>query len=766
VIRGRINRWNGKYGFIILEGQHIDTFFHKDDTPGLTENDLREGLEVTCEVRQQGGKSRAINVRAIVPPVQPQGEYRFLNPYNFVRFLNEPTILPTTPITQQLLGRCMPPPHDRWVGLSGQLICKLTADSLLFVSDSERVEERQNGHKAYSFFQLDGKAAIPATTLRGVIRSVFEAVTNSCLSSFQEDKYPLEYREAHSPDFIPVRVIELCNDGSALLERLDCTQGLPSGVSTNGKPNVMMTGAVKAAYPPRVLQTNGNWYNERYSSLRGLPADRDGLRVAAIVSKQPIEHARRPFSAFEVIEVVPASQASTLQLQMSPNHIMVYGWLHATGPNIENKHDERLFFRWETNPNPKSNDELKNLHLAITCSKEGVAEYNQHLAEYWHRHAKGASKVTLPQLSVFVTPGRKLKVGDLVYYFEDHKDGVSIDVLRAVTIPRRRYRTKRQELLPEFSHKCREYDKLCPACRTFGWVSQNTNDVSSESHTAYASRVRFGNAILSSDAGVESEISLAVLGSPKPTTTRFYLRPKSRRPADGEEDCQVDYDADDVTLRGRKFYRHHNAMNPGEYTRMTDQDHDGIDDKSRTIIDARKPGNAFKFTVDFENLSEVELGALLWSIQLEQGMHHRLGYAKPLGFGSVHIEVQDVAIFDPLVRYGKDLESGWEKKIDQITNWITTFENAISMLYRHRDDRFNSLENVADLRTLLSAPINSLLPIHYPRSQPEPQAEGKNFEWFVGNKRSGKYPGPRLVLPLAEDDRRGIRLVDRDGELK
>jgi hypothetical protein len=34
-----------------------------------------------------------------------------------------------------------------------------------------------------------------------------------------------------------------------------------------------------------------------------------------------------------------------------PDTMLVFGFLHRTGPNIENKHHERLFFRWDADYN-------------------------------------------------------------------------------------------------------------------------------------------------------------------------------------------------------------------------------------------------------------------------------------------------------------------------------------------------------------------------------------------------------------------------------
>lgn len=63
------------------------------------------------------------------------------------------------------------------------------------------------------------------------------------------------------------------------------------------------------------------------------------------------------------------------------------------------------------------------------------------------------------------------------------------------------------------------------------------------------------------------------------------------------------------------------------------------------------PGSTFRFSIRFENLTDVELGALLKAITLENtpesATHcHRLGRAKPLGFGSVVLSVKDVKLWD------------------------------------------------------------------------------------------------------------------------
>ena len=120
-------------------------------------------------------------------PASSQRGYRFLNPYNFVR-----TLEVRHPHAAPLLGRCAPPPHDRYAGLTGRIRCCLTATTPIFVSDSEGIKEEtvnSKVHRHYRFFRdPNGNVAIPGTSLRGAVRSIFEAVTNSCFAHFAGEK--------------------------------------------------------------------------------------------------------------------------------------------------------------------------------------------------------------------------------------------------------------------------------------------------------------------------------------------------------------------------------------------------------------------------------------------------------------------------------------------------------------------------------------------------------------------------------------------------
>ena len=57
-----------------------------------------------------------------------------------------------------------------------------------------------------------------------------------------------------------------------------------------------------------------------------------------------------------------------------------------------------------------------------------------------------------------------------------------------------------------------------------------------------------------------------------------------------------------------------------------------------------EPNNIFEFEVEFKNLTEEELGVLIYSLELEDGMLHKFGKAKAFGFGSSKIEIKELLL--------------------------------------------------------------------------------------------------------------------------
>ena len=608
--------------------------------------------------------------------------YRFLNPYNFVRNIEEPRS------GWELLGNAPPMPHDRYVGLSGRINCSLENNTPLFISDSHAVDGKPGEHRAFSFFKVWGETnklveAIPATSLRGMVRCVFEALTNSCYGVFDAERQ-LEYRK---------------ETRYALTLKAGRVISLPRG-DTPGKIQLCKVAKVGAYYSGG--QRKRNVLDKRW---------KNGNKVWARISK-----GRSP-RAWQM-----ANDRNGIQPNGDNNEV-IEGYLKITGKNIPTKKNEYLFYHNSSE---------------VIFNTKAMAEYNT------------VTKGQIDDKRLEINPNRNLTPNDLVWV--EVKDGEAIRICN-VRIPRVQYAKQLKEFLPAHLYNCEEYSSLCPACRTFGWVHENPPKDMDQ--TAYAGRVRFSHAMLEEDQGRFGELTLAILSGPKPTTTQFYLLDASGK----ADNPRVDYNSH-AKLRGRKFYRHHKQADLKEYLRAPKDGKPQSDDQNRTVKGALKPGARFKFTLEFENLQPEELGALLFALKLEDGLHHRLGYAKPLGFGSVQISVDDAMWFDWAERL-KSLEpTAGENTLDhqKYDAWIGQYREKMETFYGEKFDLV-----LEDLRALLGDPGD--LPIHYPRPSNAPDPDGKNFEWFVGNKRDGRNAGPHLTLPYAKEDDEGLPLIDKFGRI-
>jgi CRISPR-associated protein (TIGR03986 family) len=126
-----------------------------------------------------------------------------------------------------------------------------------------------------------------------------------------------------------------------------------------------------------------------------------------------------------------------------------------------------------------------------------------------------------------------------------------------------------------------------------------------------------------------------ILASPKPTTFQHYLvQPENTNAEKQNLKHYASEPIKDTVIRGHKLYWHQGSNpniehpNPGEAS-----------DTQLTQIKPIKTGVSFKFTIDFENLSDVELGAIIWVLEIAQNDKYRLslGMGKPLGMGAVKI---------------------------------------------------------------------------------------------------------------------------------
>jgi CspA family cold shock protein len=165
-------------------------------------------------------------------------------------------------------------------------------------------------------------------------------------------------------------------------------------------------------------------------------------------------------------------------------------------------------------------------------------------------------------------------------------------------------------------HKC-----LC--CALFGMVEEGREEGTA---APLAGRVYFEAARpVSGGAGRRRIACPEPGGGPHPHHRLFYFEDGGRR-----------------QILGRKLYYHHRDWQ--ESCRRSIR----LSNRAPLQLDAYE--GSFEFTVRFENLTQQELGVLLFALELQPDLRHHLGFGKPFGLGTVRITVQALR----LLHWGSD----------------------------------------------------------------------------------------------------------------
>jgi len=221
--------------------------------------------------------------------------------------------MPRRATEDENLGDSAPADHgvfspDRW---SGCITVKLTTETPLLVPDAQHAEE-ENRHKTYPVRMVGGKPYLSPTSVKGMLRSAYEAITNSRMGVFNEYSVRPGFRTPprEGLKLVPAR-IEL-HSGSLRVRLLPGT----STIGQNG-PGGPMYAAFLETYDGAVR-------------LALLPAH--GQRVWF---QKRLEQHRRGFQFWRVTDMTTIPQTGGGWTE---------GYFFRSGPNADNKHYERIFF--------------------------------------------------------------------------------------------------------------------------------------------------------------------------------------------------------------------------------------------------------------------------------------------------------------------------------------------------------------------------------------------------------------------------------------
>ena len=718
------------------------------------------------------------------------GPDQFFNPYQFVP-VTAPDTQGAITTADLAVGNLRHATHDRYVPgtHSGRILCTLTAETPMFVGAKRDAEVKPAKLEHYHLPGSD-QPAIPATSLRGLISSIAETASQSALRVLQNPEV-YSYRNPAAAtgdlDKIPTAVgmvVRRLGPGSKpqLYIRPLC---LPTFRATEAARALAL---YKPYFPEPVLRT--------YVGVRG---DRDPRKdIADPAFEDAIPNWKAGMEAqFRLASLtwnrtsgsvegggVRAKGPAVLEQarSTSPQDPRVPGVLRALGcsPNrqIAGTKTHELFIRFPdaatfqpdtTEPVDLRqmivlpDDVLNRFHRLADEMTDQWREDDEDLRPYEPRGTRPSRRSTDPEKC-------KLRIapGDLVYFRLEDRRGATLvaevsfssiwrkEISKDASSPARCHDFFAQispDLLPLGPQRLKEgrVAPLTPAELLFGFVEDQSmpEGVAKPDRPAYAlaGRLRFSAGVASGTTSRLPEVALRILSTPKPPSPSMYFqraKPDANNGGDYIAKSALKL-SKEFQVRGRKFYLHHAPAFTGSKPWESREEANAA---QKVSIRPVATGAAFQFHLDYDNLSNEELNLLLYSLRPSPAFRHKLGLGKPLGLGSVRIDVDAVDAIERAGRYSEESLLGTSPR------W--TAQSMVPSAGAHP-----ALERIGTTQVQgVSYPLVNVL---RGPGQPRPQeadrdfGESQHYPWFVatdvgsGSGQNKLAPAHQAMTPLRGD---------------
>ncbi len=275
----------------------------------------------------------------------------------------------------------------------------------------------------------------------------------------------------------------------------------------------------------------------------------------------------------------------------------------------------------------------------------------------------------------------KLSEGKLMPVFWLPQNNNAIEAFGLAMLFRLPYKYSTIDLLPP-NHKQNSFDL---ADIIFGTVNNKQ---------ALKGRVHFGHlieTIPSANKRRKLREVTKILGSPRPTFYPYYLKQTTN--SNNKVNSYITYMDKNAEIKGWKRY-------PSENITPNMQSCEKVD--SSTTFKPIDRGAKFKGKIRFHNLKQEELGALLWALTFgnNENCQHKIGMAKPLGFGRVKLEIKNINLL-----YSEEITNN-------IDNFVNTFKTHMSQHISNWDSSPQILNLIA-MADITKSP--SYIGIEYPK---------------------------------------------------
>lgn len=563
---------------------------------------------------------------------------------------------------------------------TGTLVCKLKNKTPLFIMGKGEKDNKE--HTKEWFCKEKGIPIIPASSLKGAIRNVIDVLTNSVIRNVEDEK--LEQRIGAG--------------------KFESVFGIIESLPENGKNGVIVEAEkIKVKTKEKIeighkkfnFEDNGKKFSQKYNN-------KDGL----------IERVKLEDSIYKVVEKLITNSREYKKYVIDDEN-GVQGVLWFSSPIFGKIHEKLLI--------PKKNGRK------FEFSKEEYEDFKYIIKQRAERIKNGKDINS----STFYYD-KNLEKGDPLLF--EVKDGKMAEHLAFSEIPRLRYKFSPLDLVPEEFRPSDSLKKLSFSERLFGTTGDTTkkDEEKKDELVALSGRVFFEDAKNYKPEMIDNgnPVTLKAFGEPHPTLTTFYL-----------DNIEKNYNENKgVSIRGRKFYWHHKEKigKPfSEYRKSVEMPKDKNGQNKfayNSSLELMDINNEFEFNVNFENLTDEELGILIYAIELEDGLLHKIGKGKAFGFGSCKIEIKEF-LLENKDKYKDFLLEPFEKESKK-EDYINKAKEK-----RYFDE---NRKNIKELKAILSK-ANDLDFSESPFPEDiNKKGETNSLNWFVNNKK-----GDRKIVLLS-----------------
>ncbi|MCM2371068.1 hypothetical protein [Aporhodopirellula aestuarii] len=570
--------------------------------------------------RGNGHKKKSRNEMKQAPPSVV--ERPFHNPYTFLPFgdptdrRREPTLL----TSEEASG------DPRY---TGTLHLKVTTQRPLMTLNPKPTSGDKDSHRTYAAMTIGNDVIVPATGVRGVLRTLMTIITGGTLGYLNQNSYLCQNRD------LPMAVQDgSLTDGHPDADKTKCILARVEEVGTAVKPGRVRIGETKLVLAGDLIKLLGG--NQRPDG-KGSEQLRNGHAYWI------------GFDGRGEIEFISPERTDRTPWQVK-----------ASGTPVGRDVATADFNRYRDDP-----DAQRSLHrtdrrewnrLRMLRKREGIflADESDEAVvtlapemwqAYFERHTGDAAK--------------RIQKGDLVW-LQLSKDEQFIESIQWARWGREGEQLaelvakKHAAVLPDhIAVGTRAPDgKVDEITALFGQVNVEQHD----KVTSFAGRLRPDNLVFQDGKSkLERNVDLAPMSRPNPGCVAFYR--------DNDDPKRI---SQDDGLRGYKVYRvGADGDEPWRWTEQPvfdrDRPADGRTHKLNRTVDLLTAGCIGELQISFRSLSQRELALLMAACHLPW----RIGGGKPLGLGLCDVNV--VALRDSLGR-AMSVE-GWTIGAGRIDGW-------------------------------------------------------------------------------------------------